>query len=63
MAITGRCAPDSVTMWQARCECGRGIVVPTSVIEAIVRDRPLLRRRGLRLGPVSSHPIIPTRGH
>ena len=36
-------------MWLGRCPCGRDIVVPTAVFEAIVRVRALLRAR--RLGP------------
>ena len=36
-------------MWLGRCACGRDIVVPTAVFEAIVRVRALLRAQ--RLGP------------
>jgi len=36
-------------VWLGRCVCGRDIVVPTGVVEAIVRVRALLR--GQRLGP------------
>ena len=36
-------------MWLGRCACGRDIVVPTALFEAIVRVRALLRAR--RLGP------------
>jgi hypothetical protein len=32
-------------MWLGRCGCGRDIVVPTAVIEAIVRVRALLSGR------------------
>jgi hypothetical protein len=36
-------------MWLGRCPCGRDIVVPTRLFEAIVRVRTFLRAQ--RLGP------------
>jgi hypothetical protein len=36
-------------MWLGRCACGRDIVVPTKLVEAIVRVRTFFRAQ--RLGP------------
>jgi len=38
-------------MWLGRCACGRDIVVPTAVFEAVVRVRSLLRARRLGRRP------------
>jgi len=39
-------------MWLGRCACGRDIVVPTALFEAIVRVRALLRARRLAARPL-----------
>jgi hypothetical protein len=40
-----------LNMWRGRCACGRDIVIPTAVIEAIIRVRARLAARWIATGP------------